>query len=335
MFNRCLEERASKMKWLLAAFAACVLVSCAHGASTSAIWCYDQPSCNDTRWPIIFPQFCNGSRQSPININSSAAQPDANLTDFTFFNFSSTTHMTKIENTGRTIKVILAEGVKISGGGLSEPYDSLQYHLHWGNGSSMPGSEHTVDGKQYPMELHIVNIKSSLNRNTTLGVADPTGLAALGFLIEASNTTDVPISWQNLSSYLNSITSGDQSVTIANMFSLDDLTVGVNRSNYYRYLGSLTTPSCNEAVVWTVFKDTIKVSQNLIDLFATTVHTGNSSTTPLMINTFRNVQPDLPVTTQPGSSSSNSSTMPTGSAIKASHSLGLLALGLVLGKAWS
>lgn len=36
------------------------------------------------------------------------------------------------------------------------------------------------------VKLHIVNLKSSYNGNTTLGVADSEGLAALGFFIEVS-----------------------------------------------------------------------------------------------------------------------------------------------------
>ena len=35
---------------------------------------------------------------------------------------------------------------------------------------------------------------------------------------------------------------------------------------FHRYLGSLTTPGCNEVVVWTVFKDAIKISQKTRDL---------------------------------------------------------------------
>lgn len=40
----------------------------------------------------------------------------------------------------------------ISGGGLSTSYKAVQFHLHWGHDGG-PGSEHTIDGEQYPMEV--------------------------------------------------------------------------------------------------------------------------------------------------------------------------------------
>ncbi|XP_040923180.1 carbonic anhydrase XVb [Toxotes jaculatrix] len=311
--------------FVVAALAVCVLAPSVYCATESIAWCYHLSTCNDTTWPVIAPQYCNGTRQSPINIVSASAKANSNLTEFTFVDYSSTSALTKITNTGKTVKVTLGSGVRISGGDLSEAYDSLQFHLHWGNGSSVPGSEHTVDGKRYPMELHIVNSKGSYNGNTTLAVADPTGLAALGFFIEemSGNATGQPASWHTLTSYLANITDSGQSASMAPGISLDDLLVGVDRTKYYRYLGSLTTPTCNEAVVWTVFKDTIKVSKDLIDLFSTTVRVSNSSS-PLMINVYRNIQPEQPVTTQPSSSSSSASTT--------CYSLGLMALSLVLGR---
>jgi len=326
------------MNWLLAALAVlCVFTPSAHCASDTIEWCYHLPICNYTTWPTIASQFCNGSRQSPINIVSASAEPDDSLTSFTFTNFDSTTALDKIENTGKTVKVTLNSGVNVSGGGLPENYQSLQFHLHWGDLTS-PGSEHTVDGKQYPMELHIVNLGESHGGNTTLGLADSDGLAALGYLIEerTDNVTDQPESWRMLTSYLSSIETAGSSASISSGISLNDLLVGVNTSSYYRYLGSLTTPTCNEAVVWTVFKDPIKVSKNLINKFSEIVRIGNS-TSLLMHNVYRGVQPSLPVSTQrssTGSSDSDGSSGSSGTSTSASKTipLGLLALSLALGR---
>ncbi|XP_034717100.1 carbonic anhydrase 4-like isoform X2 [Etheostoma cragini] len=307
------------MNWIVTAVAVCVFVPSTH--CETKCWCYNEPGCDQTTW-LTFPGgHCNGSRQSPINIVSASAQVNSNLTAFTFHNYSSNSTMKNIRNTGETVQVELASGVRISGGDLSEDYDSLQLHLHWGNGTSVPGSEHTVDGKRYPMELHILNSKASYNRDTTLAFEDSTGLAALGFLIEemSGNATGQPASWHTLSSYLKNISNKGDNVTVAPGISLDDLLTGVDRTKYYRYLGSLTIPCCNEAVVWTVFKDTIKVSKDVIDLFSKTVYVSNS-TSPFMINVYRDTQPAQRVTTQAASSTST-----------ACYSLALMALSLVLG----
>ncbi|KAM4526172.1 carbonic anhydrase 4-like, partial [Fundulus diaphanus] len=276
---------------------------------------------DDSTWSTIAAPYCNGTRQSPIDIVSASATENENLTDFTFKGFNNTNGLKHIVNTGKTVQVALTDGIQISGGDLPESYDSLQFHLHWGNGTSTPGSEHTVDGKRYPMELHIVNIKSSFKGNTTLAVADSKGLAALGFLIEElPDTTDQPGSWKTLTSFLSKISLAGQNATITAGISLDELVSGVNRSSYYRYLGALTTPACNEAVVWTVFKEPIKVSKNLIDLFSTTLHINDTNSSPLMVNVFRGIQPPQPVSTQRSSST------------KFSFSVALMGLGLLVGR---
>lgn len=44
-------------------------------------------------------------------------------------------------------------GPTLSGGGLSGVYNALQLHFHWDADDEKKGSEHTVDGTSYPLEV--------------------------------------------------------------------------------------------------------------------------------------------------------------------------------------
>lgn len=46
--------------------------------------------------------------------------------------------------------------------------------------------------------------------------------------------------------------------------SINDLLMDVDMTKYYRYNGSLTTPGCDEVVVWTVFQQPIRISKDLV-----------------------------------------------------------------------
>ncbi|XP_036427544.1 uncharacterized protein LOC118808774 [Colossoma macropomum] len=284
------QHLCSKMKaQLVTLLAACLLPTVLSEGSTVE-WCYHLPSCNYTTWPTKIPHHCSGDHQSPVNIVTDKVQEDPSLTAFSFTGFNDSSALLYIKNAdGKSVTVSLDDSkMSVSGGGLQGHYKSKQFHLHWGNGSSSAGSEHTVNGKRYPMELHIVNTKST-HPNTTVALEDPTGLAVLGFFIEATSDSGKPEMWKNLTSFLLKISRKGDVVDIKNHITMDSLLQGVDRTKYYRYLGSLTTPSCDEAVVWTVFKDPIKVSQDLINLFSTTMHV-NTTAQPLITNNFRGVQ---------------------------------------------
>ncbi|KAL7870050.1 hypothetical protein AOLI_G00140380 [Acnodon oligacanthus] len=297
------EHLYTKMKAQLVTLVAACLLPTVLSDGSAVDWCYHLPSCNYTTWPSTASSHCSGARQSPINIETAEVQADPSLTAFSFTGFNDSSALLQMENAdGKAVKVSLDDSkMSVSGGGLSGVYISKQFHLHWGNGSSSAGSEHTVNGKQYPMELHIVNMKSTLP-NITAALKDPTGLAVLGFFIEATSDSGKPESWKNLTSFLSSVPNKGDVVDIMNEITMDGLLQGVDRTRYYRYLGSLTTPSCEEAVVWTVFKDPIKVSQDLINLFSTTIHI-NTTAQPLITNNFRGGQKlnGRVVTSQPSS----------------------------------
>uniref|UniRef100_A0A673GA17 Carbonic anhydrase XVb n=1 Tax=Sinocyclocheilus rhinocerous TaxID=307959 RepID=A0A673GA17_9TELE len=239
-------------------------------------WCYHLPSCKKD---------CNGTQQSPIDIITTNVQANANLTSFTFTGYDDNTTLTEIKNTGTTITVTLDhQKMHVEGGDLAGQFASTQFHLHWGNGSFMPGSEHTVDGKQYPMEVRLYSLVTSKFCLTVY-------FSIIFLNPQATYDTGKPESWKTLTSSLSKIANAGDKAYITQYISMDDLLPGVDRTKYHRYLGSLTTPNCNEGVVWTIFKDPIKVSWDLIDLFSTSVHINKATNSPLMVDTFRGVQP--------------------------------------------
>ncbi|ETE57106.1 Carbonic anhydrase 2, partial [Ophiophagus hannah] len=143
-----------------------------------------------------------------------------------------------------------AEQINITRGGLRGTYRAVQFHFHWGD-LKRNGSEHYIDGIQYPMELHIVHMNI---KHKTINEAKqhPNGLAVLSFLFK---------------------------VRLASL------------SKYYRYKGSLTTPNCDEAVIWTVFEEQIPISRSQLNIFVDTTYFKNSAGTPQkMINNFRPLQ---------------------------------------------
>ncbi|XP_016104331.1 carbonic anhydrase 9-like [Sinocyclocheilus grahami] len=87
-----------------------------------------------------------------------------------------------------SVQVSIPITATVSGGNLGETYKAVQFHLHWGTNGG-PGSEHTVDGEQYPMELHIVHMKQRFNRLED-ALRDPSGIAVLGFFYEESSSSN-------------------------------------------------------------------------------------------------------------------------------------------------
>ncbi|XP_054622670.1 uncharacterized protein LOC129176554 isoform X2 [Dunckerocampus dactyliophorus] len=250
-------------------------------------WCYDDHcEFNPSKWSLLPDSHCNGNRQSPINIEAQKAVVDEHLDGFSFTKFDDKHAIKYITNTGHTVKCVLNEGVvEVSGGGLGYVYSTLQFHFHWGS-SSHDGSEHTMDSKKFRMEVHIVNKRKDLTLEEAVNT--PNGLAVLGFFIEAvvsdrsssatesedshessddSDSDSATDAWKKLSGYLAAIQSVGSQVEVTKELSLAELLGDMDFTAYYRYNGSLTTPSCNEAVVWTLFKKSIKVDQSQLAMF--------------------------------------------------------------------
>ncbi|CAH1800451.1 unnamed protein product, partial [Owenia fusiformis] len=153
-------------------------------------------------------------------------------------------------------------------------YSILQAHFHWGEDSTK-GSEHTVDGYRYPMEMHIVT-------KMKFGTSPCAELAVLGFFFEISNT-DNP-AWNDIITGLGEITMPDEETTL-DYINLQDL-LPSDMSEFYSYFGSLTTPPYSQIINWTVFKNTIKISEYQIAQFRNLLNGDEWS----IVDNFRPVQ---------------------------------------------
>merc|ERR1711997_96477 len=244
-------------------------------------------------WGVHYPT-CNGLKQSPIDIPAKYGGlfPGAETTPITMSGYARVRYSSfsntgenygeeddrvtngKFFNNGHTAQLTVmppltaTQGI-LSGGQLSGDYQILQLHFHWGANDAL-GSEHTVDGKMYPLELHVVHVK--------VGEADPVftpkGLSVTGFFFEVdgdnTNTALKPLTDQ-----LAQIETADAQVDFSGVgFSLVDLLKPVapidgaaRSSRYSTYEGSLTTPTCNEVVEWINFLTPLKISRAQLQAF--------------------------------------------------------------------
>ncbi|AWO98734.1 putative carbonic anhydrase 4-like [Scophthalmus maximus] len=232
-------------------------------------------------WGVV-SQHCDGKSQSPVNIVTRRVRPDERLTPFHFIGYQDTFHGF-LRNNGHSVQLDLPSGIRIRGGNLTVPYKAIQLHLHWGSDGGM-GSEHLIDGEQFPMEMHIVHIKEEYD-SLSWAVRDHAGVAVLGFFFQESVSANKKFDpFLNGLKYIRQPTSSTTLRDVAlDMF----IPPQSNMTKYFRYDGSLTTPSCAEAVVWSLFENTIPLSRKQLAEFSQLRFSDGKQ----MVQTYRPVQP--------------------------------------------
>ncbi|KAJ6408282.1 hypothetical protein OIU84_011572 [Salix udensis] len=123
-------------------------------------------------------------------------------------------------------------------------------HSHW----HVP-SEHTINGKKFDLELHIVHVNS-------LGEA----AAVVGILYKYGKPDPF---LSKLFPFIKSVTKQEKSLGI-----LDPNKIVFGSRKSYRYIGSLSTPPCTEGVIWTVVKKVRTVSRKQVNLLRDVVDDG-------------------------------------------------------------
>lgn len=235
-------------------------MSCTKGSDE--YWSYDNPSA----WLKHFP-CANGLCQSPIDINTI----DTIREFYPSFIFSSkydSNQSFTLTNNGQQITATLNEQIPndlwFTGSGLTDVFHFVNFHLHWGR-NDRHGSEHEINGYRFPAEAHFVH------KNYDTGQ-----IAVLAFFLIISK--DVHSEWEKYANAASQLVKIHDQITC--IFNLNQLIQADDR-DFFRYIGSLTTPPCTEGVIWTIFSHEIPIKEESLNLLRQNV----------MRKVYRPVQP--------------------------------------------
>ncbi len=201
-----------------------------------------------------------GTHQSPIDI----VNPMPTELPTILYEYYPATGV-DIHHNGHTIEVAYPEGSGIQIDGTH--YQLLQFHFH-------APSEHTVEGKPFDMEMHLVHESEDGN------------LAVVGLLIESGRHHPAFDSvWASLPSApletrrIENVTVDLDLMLLPNKQRTDEAVKAFPST--YRYNGSLTTPPCSEGVKWIVLTTPVEMSESQIAAFKAIIHGNNRPVQPL------------------------------------------------------
>jgi len=212
-------------------------------ANGESPWGYSKDK-GPERWGELDPAFTTctaGKNQSPINLHSFIKS------DLKPIEIHYQVGGNEILHNGHTVQINYAPDSKISIEG--HDYALLQYHFH-------APSENLINGKSYPMEVHLVHADKSGN------------LAVIAVMFAIGETNEsLAQTWPHMPE-----TAGDKH-PLSNITAESLLPA---KRDYYLYNGSLTTPPCSEGVRWLVMKEPVTASKAQIEKFALTIRHPNN-----------------------------------------------------------
>jgi carbonic anhydrase len=188
-------------------------------------------------WGLLTKKYATcetGSKQSPIDIQTK----DLPLhQESLIFNYR-TSELHEMNN-GHTVQVSHKSGCHVALN--NRTFDLRQFHFH-------EPSEHHVDGKAFPMEMHFVH-------------QDEAGkILVIAVMMEVGPEHPA---LKNIWKWLPDQIGKESSFPINS--NLREILP--ENTRHFTYSGSLTTPPCSEGVQWLVLTEPIKVSENSLRKF--------------------------------------------------------------------
>ncbi|XP_055563484.1 receptor-type tyrosine-protein phosphatase gamma [Falco biarmicus] len=231
-------------------------------ASGDPYWAYSG-TYGPEHW-VTSSEKCGGSHQSPIDIIDHQAHVGDEYQELQLDGFDNeSSNKTWMKNTGKTVAILLKDDYFVSGAGLPGRFKAEKVEFHWGQSNGSAGSEHSINGKRFPVEMQIYFYNPDDFDSFGTAVLENRVVGAMAVFFQVSQR-DNPA--------LDPIIHGLKGVvhhekeTFLDPFVLRDL-LPTSLGSYYRYTGSLTTPPCSEIVEWIVFRKPVPISYHQLEAF--------------------------------------------------------------------
>ncbi|XP_066452714.1 receptor-type tyrosine-protein phosphatase gamma isoform X1 [Eleutherodactylus coqui] len=234
---------------------------------------------------------CKGLHQSPIDIVDYTANIRDEFQELILDGFENeSSNKTWMKNTGKTVAILLKDDYYISGAGLPGRFKAEKVEFHWGQSNASAGSEHSINGRRFPVEMQIYSYNPDDFDSFGAAIMDKRLIAAMSIFFQAT---------QKNNPALDPIIHGLKGVvhhekeTFLDPFILRDL-LPASLGSFYRYTGSLTTPPCSEIVEWVVFSRPVPISYQQLEAFYsifTTEQQDHVKSVDYLRNNFRPKQP--------------------------------------------
>uniref|UniRef100_A0A671T0X7 protein-tyrosine-phosphatase n=1 Tax=Sinocyclocheilus anshuiensis TaxID=1608454 RepID=A0A671T0X7_9TELE len=194
-----------------------------------------------------------------------------------------------MKNTGKTVAILLKDDYFVRGAGLPGRFKAEKVEFHWGQNNGSDGSEHSINGRRFPVEMQIFMYNSDDFDSLNTAIRERRVIAAMAVFFQVGMKDNPAV--DPIIHGLRGVVHHEKE-TFLEPFVIRDL-LPSSIGSYYRYIGSLTTPPCSKVVEWIIFSRPVFLSYKQLEAFYsifTTEQQDHVKSVEYLRNNFRPLQ---------------------------------------------